>query len=322
MIRLSKSVGVAAAVVSAVLWTVPVQAAVVRAWVSGHGNDVAGCGAPTNACRTLQYAHDSVVAAGGEIDILDPAGYGTLTITKAISIVNDGVGTAGVQAASGAAITINAGATDAIRFRGLNIEGLGTATTGILFNTGASLTIEDSTVKDFTSTQIDFQPSASSQLYVSNSRIERSGSVGEGVFISPQIGSATATVQATLEHVEAIHNALAGVDIVGSGGNPNVKLQVTIADSVLSDNASDGLLAVSSVHGAAEFVMVRNTTVSNNQTGIVSEGGATTVVAHSTLSGNVQALFFTSNGVIGSYGDNDIDGNGSVGTTPAVLSLR
>jgi hypothetical protein len=46
-----------------------------RAWVSGKGNDVAGCGAVTAPCRTPQYAFTNIVAAGGEIDILDPAGY-------------------------------------------------------------------------------------------------------------------------------------------------------------------------------------------------------------------------------------------------------
>src|SRR5471030_2519696 len=72
----------------------PAVAQINRAWVSGHGVDQAGCGAPTSPCRSLQYAHDQAVNAGGEIDILDPAGYGALSITKGISIVNDGVGTA------------------------------------------------------------------------------------------------------------------------------------------------------------------------------------------------------------------------------------
>jgi hypothetical protein len=81
------------------------EAAGNRAWVSGHGVDQAGCGAPTAPCRSLQYAHDHAVIAGGEIDILDAAGYGAITITKSISIVNDGVGTAGVQSAGSDAIT-------------------------------------------------------------------------------------------------------------------------------------------------------------------------------------------------------------------------
>src|SRR5471030_2138549 len=114
-----------------------------RIWVSGHGVDQAGCGAPTAPCRSLQYAHDNI-ASGGEIDILDPAGYGAVTITKAISIVNDGVGTAGVQATSGDAILINAGANDSIYLKGLNLDGVHlSGSSGISFANGGSLTVVD-----------------------------------------------------------------------------------------------------------------------------------------------------------------------------------
>ena len=86
-----------------------------RIWVSGHGVDGAGCGGAATPCRTLQYAHDNLVA-GGEIDVLDPAGYGSIVITKSISIVNEGVGVAGVlQSISGAdAIAVQAQANDII----------------------------------------------------------------------------------------------------------------------------------------------------------------------------------------------------------------
>src|SRR5471032_289873 len=127
----------------------PAWAASSRIWVSGHGVDQAGCGAPTAPCRSLQYAHDHIVA-GGEIDILDPAGYGSVTISKSISIVNDGVGTAGVQASSGAAITISAGPNDNVYLRGLNIDGvLEAGFTGVQFNSGASLTVIDCVVQHF-----------------------------------------------------------------------------------------------------------------------------------------------------------------------------
>src|SRR5471032_219602 len=113
-------IGVAIATAAALVWFAAASSAGAqtahRAWVSGHGADAPGCGAPTAPCRSLQYTHDNIVAAGGEIDILDPAGYGAINITKAISIVNDGVGTAGVQQpiAGAAAIRINAGAGDAV----------------------------------------------------------------------------------------------------------------------------------------------------------------------------------------------------------------
>src|SRR5262245_56090079 len=76
-------------------------------------------------CRTFQHAHD-VVAPGGEIDVLDPAGYGLVTISKSISIL--GHGFAGIAAPGGTAVTVNAGASDRINLRGLLIDGVGTGT--------------------------------------------------------------------------------------------------------------------------------------------------------------------------------------------------
>jgi hypothetical protein len=99
----------------------PAYAQNARSFVSGHGLDTNACtlAAP---CRTLAHAF-SLTNASGEIDVLDPAGYGSLTINKAISIVNDGVGTAGVIVPSGGVgITINAGPNDAVSLRGLSVE--------------------------------------------------------------------------------------------------------------------------------------------------------------------------------------------------------
>ena len=69
--------------------------------------------------------------AGGEINVVDAGGYGTVTITKAITIANDGVGTAGVLASVSNGITISAGISDVVVLRGLDIEGLGTGLSGI-----------------------------------------------------------------------------------------------------------------------------------------------------------------------------------------------
>src|SRR6185437_7097286 len=122
---------------AATLSAAPAQAQNTRSFVSGHGSDGAACtlAAP---CRTLAHAF-SLTNAGGEIDVLDAAGYGALTINKAISIVNDGVGTAGVIVPSGGTgVIINAGPGDAVSLRGLSIEGGGVGLMGIQFNTGAS----------------------------------------------------------------------------------------------------------------------------------------------------------------------------------------
>ncbi|HZU89431.1 MAG TPA: hypothetical protein VE993_09255, partial [Stellaceae bacterium] len=185
----------AAATTSFVL-AAPASAASNRAWVSGHGTDGAGCGAPTSPCRSLQYAHDNIVAPGGEIDVLDPAGYGPITISKAISIVNDGVGTAGVQAATGNAITINAGASDVVTLRGLDIDGLGTGANGIVFNSGGSLSVVDCVVRHFAGSG----PTA-----------------GNGVLIQPTSGSMTFLIS----NVRVADNSYYGVSFYPPSGAPS-----------------------------------------------------------------------------------------------------
>jgi hypothetical protein len=313
------SIGALAALLLA---TLPAEALTVRAWVSGHGSDVAGCGAPANACRTLQYVHDNIVAAGGEIDILDPAGYGTLNITKAISIVNDGVGTTGVQAASGAAITISAGISDAIRLHGLTIDGLGTAGDGVTFINGGSLTIEDCTVKGFTDAGVNYQGGTGGLFHISNTRVEHNLSNADGIRISASVPSGTG-LQVTMEHVEVIDAGHRGIWIVGAVGVSNSMVQVTISDSMVASSPGFGI-RVTGRPGidSPATVMIRNTTVSNNAIGITSDGNVTIYVAHSTLSGNATAFNTPMSGVIRSYGDNNVDGNGSIGVTPTVTAFH
>src|SRR5262245_49781711 len=97
----------------------PARAQPARVFVSGAGADSNPCSF-ASPCRTSQHAH-SVVANNGEIDVLDPAGYGQLTITKPISI--QGHGFAGITVTAGVAINISVGANEAVNLNGLLIEG-------------------------------------------------------------------------------------------------------------------------------------------------------------------------------------------------------
>src|SRR3569832_2112323 len=95
-----------------------------RTWVSGVGDDANPC-SRTAPCKTFAGAI-SKTAAGGEIDALDPAGFGAFTITKAITVDGGGGGVAGVLASAGNGINVNAGGTDVVTLRNLSIDGLGT----------------------------------------------------------------------------------------------------------------------------------------------------------------------------------------------------
>src|SRR6266853_2471089 len=88
-----------------------------RTWVSGVGDDVNPC-SRTAPCKTWAGAI-SKTAACGEIDALDPGGFGALTITK--SIILDGTGTfASTLASSTNGFTINVAATDFVTIRGIS----------------------------------------------------------------------------------------------------------------------------------------------------------------------------------------------------------
>src|ERR1700738_5088585 len=102
-----------------------------RTWVSGVGDDANPC-SRTAPCKTFAGAI-SKTAAGGEISVLDPGGFGAVTITKAITIDGGGGQVASVLVAGTNGIVISAGATDVVSLRNLSINGLGTGLSGIRF---------------------------------------------------------------------------------------------------------------------------------------------------------------------------------------------
>src|SRR5262249_7210836 len=134
----------------AVLNAAPVRAQANTTFLAGNGLDTNPCTLPA-PCRSFTRAVQAT-NAGGQVTMLDPAGYGAVTITKAISIVNDGGGEAGIAdpGAGLAAITINAGASDVVNLRGLTLNGVGTGQIGIEFQGGAALNIQNCVIRDFT----------------------------------------------------------------------------------------------------------------------------------------------------------------------------
>jgi hypothetical protein len=252
----------------------PAQAGPNRTWVSGKGTDSGTC-ALTAPCRTFAFAIGQT-NAGGEIDVLDPAGYGTVTINEAISIVNDGVGTASITAGSGGnAITINAGASD-VHLRGLTIEGLDTGTNGIFYSGGTyggNFAIENCVIRDFG---------------------------GAGIFIQP---TGSGVISGVLS--KAITNN-SGVGIVVNGTlTTGASLNVTIVDSEASNNGI-GI----NVASANTAVTVRNVVASNNgNIGLLAQTNAILRLAQSVVTGNGIGVQAQTGGTLFSYGDNDIDGN-------------
>ena len=306
MTRNLQATAIIAAALVALLGAAPALAQPARTCVSAaKGNDAnaanyCDCATP---CRQLQVALDQT-AAGGEVTVLDPGNYGVsgLTINKAINITNDGVGEAGILAPSGAVVTINTTGTGngPVNLRGLAIQGMPAGTSsGVRFNGGASLTMTNCIVRNHTGNGIEFLPTNSSQLSVSNTLVSNNGHYG--ILVEP--AAAAAAIEAVFSRVEANNNG-AGIAVLGSS---NATIRATVADSVAANNTGSGFYASL---GPINMMVVR-AVVANNGTGIMSSTLSSNIwVGGSIVSGNDVGIWVPNGqGAIYSYGDNNINGN-------------
>jgi hypothetical protein len=235
------------------LHAVPAQAQSIRTFVSTTGSDANPC-TIISPCRHFQAAVNAA-APGGEVDALDPGAYGSFTINHAISIEGQGWSYV-APPAGGAAITINAATGDDINIRGVSLNGVGTAnSTGIQFNIGANLNVQNSLIRNFDTVGIAFVPNGSSALFVSNTLIsDLTNANGTGINIAPSGGSVTAVInRVDIQRV-------GGTGLKAAGSNTTVTVKgSTIVDNTVGVNIGAG----------ATVVSYGNNAITSNQTNVV-----------------------------------------------------
>jgi hypothetical protein len=279
-----------------------------RTWVSGVGDDANPC-SRTAPCKTFAGAI-SKTAAGGEINVLDPGGFGGVTITKSITISSEGF-EAGVLVSGTNAIIVNAGANDVVVLRGLDIEGLGTGLNGIRFLAGKSLIVDNCLISDFRASSagfgIDFAPSTSSQLLVKDTLIIDNGNTGTaaggGIQIKP---TGAATVKAVLDNVR-MHGNVVGArpdGTVSTGG-----ISVTIRNSEVSNSANSGITPISGAT-AVNVAVEHCSSVNNGSVGVKADGAGVVIRLHDvTVTANATGLQALNSGQILTFGNNFVKGN-------------
>ena len=257
-----------------------------RTWVSGVGDDANPC-SRTAPCKTFAGAI-SKTAAGGEISVLDPGGFGAVTITKSITINGDGT-LAGILSAGTNGIIINAAAADKVVLRSLSINGAGTGLNGIRYLAGGQVVIEDSTITGVTTRGIDVQVPSGGTLIVRNVTISRAAT---GIFMSSTSGSIVATIDelgadGLTTGLEVSTNGFAivrnssftrnntGVLVSVSGANANID------SSMISFNGT-GVNA--NANGSA--VRLSDNDIYTNTTGVAAVAGATYLQSGNRVSGN------------------------------------
>ena len=288
------------------------RAQATRTWVSGVGDNANPC-SRTAPCKTLGHAV-SMTAVNGEVNILDPGGYGNVQITKSITIdAHDAVGKSHV--ALGATILINYdlfAASDtrkSVRLRNLNIQALNAGTRGIrIFSStpvpGTFVHIEDCVIDGAYGTPgrgIEDNRTGGGKLLITNTTIRNVG--GTAIAHAPYSGADR--IDITIDNVK-ISNCLFG--IAASSG-----ARIVVTNSVISDCTDAGLfvegpLAPSDLHA-------NNLVLNHNGTGLQQTAGGTIRIANSQITNS------TTNGTAGtvfSYGNNRTLGNAGVTTLTPV----
>jgi hypothetical protein len=281
-----------------VVTTASAQAQATRTWVSGVGDDANPC-SRTAPCKTFAGAI-SKTAAGGEIDALDPSGFGAVTITKAITI-DGGEGQIGSVLVAGTnGITISAGASDVVSLRNLSINGAIPASpgiNGINFLSGGVLHIEHCVIFGFSNNGINVQPSTAANVFVLDTISRDNG--GSGIF-----GGGSSSIHVTIDKSRFVGN------VVGVFASDSTT--IAVKDSDASGNSWVGFSA--SANGTNAELDIVNSLAANNFYGIQSGGGGGTGVVHIggvALVGNAAGgMVVEQNGSIVSFGNNQNAGAG------------
>lgn len=274
-----------------------------RTWVSGVGDDANPC-SRTAPCKTFAGAI-SKTAAKGVISVLDPGGFGAVTITKALTIESVG-DWGGILSAGTNGVIVNAGVNDVVTLRSLSIHGVGTGLNGVRFLAGGELVVDNCYIADM-ATGIDFEPSGMSKLQVINTTINNTTT--NAILIQ---AGATGSASASLEKVRLTN---------GSFGLKVNKGVVSVKDSFVSNIAQVGAKAFG-VSSAAQ-ITIDNTMFSDSGTGVNAQAALAAIfISHSTITGNGTGISASNGGALASFGNNHIVGNTVDGNPTSTISER
>src|SRR6266571_5233799 len=277
-------------------------------WVSGVGDDANPC-SRTAPCKTFAGAI-SKTAEGGEIDALDPGGFGAVTITKAITLDGGGAGWASILAAGTNGIIVNIAASginhsnDAVVvLRNISINGVSQSaaagTNGINYFRAAQLHVERCQIQNFSTSGITTSLTSVGSLTVHDTVFN---DVNTAV-LSNASGAGLSIIQ--MDRCRVIGNS--------NGLNANGLTFATVRDSYFGGNlgANGAVRAASGCN-----VNVENSMFANNNIGVSVAGGTVRLASND--------FFNNSTGISGtaeSANNNRFRGNTTDGSTSNVITI-
>ncbi len=292
-----------------------------RTWVSGVGDDVNPC-SRTAPCKTFAGAI-SKTAAGGEINALDPGGYGTITITKSMTI-DGGATMASILACGTSGVNVNDSLTGTpgtivVTLRNLSINGCrytnSPGTNGIRFISGKDLNIINVFVNGFNTHGIDvsLNQSANARVLVQDTTVKQCA--GDGMSV---LNSGAGNVRATIERSTFAEN--------GNGLHARSNSRVIARHSVFSNNDTNGVFSDGLNAGTFASASIWESQISGNggsgvRSGNAGNGGSSGVtISNSQIDRNLgNGVTISTGGLVETFSNNSIRGNavdGCGGCTP------
>ncbi|HEX8736896.1 MAG TPA: right-handed parallel beta-helix repeat-containing protein [Pyrinomonadaceae bacterium] len=283
----------------AISFSVAVNAQATRTWVSGVGDDVNPC-SRTAPCKTFGGTI-SKTAANGEMNALDPGGFGTINITKSMTVDGVNPGMASILAAGTTGVIVNALSTDTVILRNLTINGAGTGVNGIRILSAKAVYIENCVIFNFTGSSAttgrgisDERTHAGGLLYIDNTTVEKN--VQSNLFVGPTGGGVTVY----------INNSRFLGSTANSGAAIRSGSKASITNSQFSGNLNFGIVVEADTAGT--FAAIDNSVITNNGTGVCTTTNSPTAqIANNLISGNGTGVLVSS-GTMRST-NNRVDGN-------------
>lgn len=284
------------------LFSLAASAQATRTWVSGVGDDVNPC-SRTAPCKTFAGAI-SKTATNGEINCLDPAGYGAVTVTKSITIdCEDTQGSILSAGTNGVIVNITSAADTkkAFTLRGISINGAGTGINGIRVLAANQVNLEEVVISGVTQHGVSLEnTTGTTKVSIDSCSMRNNGGNGINTFI---VGG---NVLLDISN-SRLNNNVTGLNLSNA-------TKATISSSVINGNTT-GLQAASATLG------VRSCTISNNNTGITASAGGAIRILDNLITNNGTGLSLAG-GTITSFLSNVFSGNTVDGTPSSSLPVQ
>ena len=307
-------------------------AAAQRTFVASTGSDAAICSLAF-PCRSFDVAIGQTLP-GGEVIVVDSAGYGPASIAQSVSIIAPPGVYAGISVFSGVGLTVNAPGAK-VTLRGLTINSLG-GTTGISFVAGLTLYLDSVDVTNFPTAGLAASVGTAGSVLMTHSSFRDNGT---GAIFGATSGALTVSIENSIfahngtgvsfqdrtlgsVHRSTMSGGTTGLTIAPPTAGQTATIEVR--DCTISDNSGAGITATQAGAGSPlNLFSLVSSQVSGNATGVVVTGiNSSAYVSDSTITRNATGVSPASSGTIVSGGDNRLVNNVSNGAfSSTVLNI-